>query len=108
MDRDWNLRTFVEAWFGVAQNPTVAGMDRHFYRGIGTAHVSVAVLFAAVVTNIHLLRTWHAETELGPADHPLLQPDHDSHGFERLDAGQAAHIARAHVLRGLAARPAAA
>ena len=106
-EADWNLRTFVEAWFGVAKNPTVAGMDRHFYRGIGTAHVSLAVLFAAVVTNIHLLRTWHAETELGPADHPLLHPDEDNHGFERLDAGRAAHVDRAHALRALTAPEAA-
>jgi hypothetical protein len=88
----------------VAKNPTVAGMDRSFYRGIGTAHVSPAVLFAAVVTNIHLLRTWHTDTRLGPADHPLLQPEDASHGFERLDAGQAAHIDRAHALRTLAGR----
>ncbi len=82
----------------MAKNPTVAGMDRHFYRGIGTAHVSIAVLFAAVVTNVHLLRKWHDETGLGPDNHPLLQVDEEDSAFERLDANQAAHIDRAHHL----------
>jgi hypothetical protein len=100
---EWNLRTFIEGWFGVAKNPTVAGMDRHFYRGKGTAHVSIAVLFAALVTNVHLLRNWHSQTGLGPADHPLLQADGDDHGFERLDANQAARIDRTHAIAQLAA-----
>jgi hypothetical protein len=98
-ETEWNLRTFIEGWFGVVKNPTVAGMDRHFYRGVGTAHVSIAVLFAAVVTNVHLLRKWNDETGLAPQTHPLTQPDEDDHGFERLDAGRAAHIDRAYGLQ---------
>jgi len=37
--------------------------------------VSIIVAVKVAAFNEDLLRIWHDRTELGPADHPLLQPD---------------------------------
>lgn len=94
--RAWNLRTMIEGLFGNMKNTSVAGMDRGYYRGVGVAHVTLAVLYAAVVTNIHLARTWHNDTALGDPSHPLLGPDDVDYGFVRLTAAGAALLDQAH------------
>lgn len=87
--REWNLRTLVEGFFGNAKNPSIAGMDRGYYRGVGVAHVTLAVLFAAIVTNIHLARTWHTDTDRGDESHIIYAPEPEDFGVTRLTREQA-------------------
>jgi hypothetical protein len=61
----------------------------------------MATLVAAVkvaVFNEEQLRMWHAETGLGPADHPLLQPDQPDWGFRNLTREEAEAIDQQHLL----------
>ena len=46
----------------------------------------------ASVFNEEQLRSWHEDTGLGPAEHPLLQPDPHDWGFTDLTKDQAKEI----------------
>lgn len=90
--RDFNRRTYVEGWFGVLKSSTATGLNRGSHQFYGLATSTLVMAAAAAVTNMRLLRTWHAETGLGDDTHPLLQPDEPFHGFSQLTAAQAAAI----------------
>ncbi len=51
------------------------------------------------VFNEEQLRMWHAQTGLGPADHPLLQPDQPDFGFRNLTKEEAEAIDRDYLER---------
>lgn len=60
----------------------------------------MATLVAAVkiaLFNEEQLRLWHAETNLGPVGHPLLQPDQPDWGFRNLTQADAEALDRRHL-----------
>jgi hypothetical protein len=85
----FNRRTYVEGFFGVLKSATATGLDRGTHQFVGLPLVTIVVTAAAAVTNMRLLRTWHAQTGLGDETHPLLQPDQPFHGFAQLSESEA-------------------
>jgi hypothetical protein len=90
--RDYNRRTYVEGFFGVLKSSSATDFSRGTIQYIGLPLVTIALTCAAAVTNLRLLRSWHAETELGDEGHPLLLPDEPFHGFTQLSAEGAQYV----------------
>lgn len=89
----WSKRTYVEGLFGQMKNQSLENLGRGHIRAPGLVLHNLAVTLAAVSHNMRAIRNWHEATGLGDPAHPLLQPDQESHGFERLTAAQAQDIA---------------
>lgn len=87
-----NLRSSVEGAFGILKNPSRQRMRRGQNRLPGLAMANLINGLKASVFNEEQLRSWHEDTGLGPADHPLLQPDPHDWGFTDLTKEQAKHI----------------
>ncbi len=102
--RKYARRTFVEGWFGVLESSTSTGLDRGSHAFVGLPLVTLVIAASSGVTNMRLLRSWHAETVLGDLTHPLLVPDEEFHGFAQLDWEQADHI-DAHTRQPTSRRP---
>lgn len=85
-------RTFVEGVFGILKNPSRQRLRRGQNRIPGLAMATVIAAVKDSVFNEEQLRAWHERTGLGPADHPLLQPDPPYWGFQDLTKEQAKAI----------------
>lgn len=71
----WNLRTYVEGWFGTLKGDN-AGRKRRgssLYKSLPLISLELAMFTAR--TNIIQLRAWHKETGLGDPMHPLLREE---------------------------------
>lgn len=90
--RAFNLRSSVEGAFGILKNPSRQRMRRGQNRLPGVAMANLINGLKASVFNEEQLRSWHEETGLGPAEHPLLQPDPHDWGFTDLTKDQAKEI----------------
>lgn len=77
-------RARVEGVFGIIKNPGRERVQRGQARIDGIAWMTLVLAIKASVFNEHQLRAWHERTGLGPADHPLLQPDPIYYGFAHL------------------------
>ena len=104
--RAMNVRTLVEGAFGILKNPSRQRMRRGQNRLPGLAMANLINALKVAVFNEEQLRSWHEETGLGPADHPLLQPDPHDWGFTDLTKEQAKAI-DARYLAGTARAPTA-
>ena len=96
--KDYARRTYVEGFFGVLKNESGTGHSRGTHQFIGLPMVTLVLACSVAVTNMRLLRSWHAETGLGPEDHELLKADQEFHGFRQLtkeeaDALDSPHLA---------------
>lgn len=87
-------RAMVEGVFGILKNPSRQRMTRGQNRIAGLATATLIAAIKHSVYNEEQLRAWHQRTGLGPADHPLLQPDQQYHGHKYLEPGEAAEIDR--------------
>ena len=90
--RAMNVRALVEGAFGILKNPSRQRMRRGQNRLPGLAIANLINALKVSVFNEEQLRSWHQETGLGPADHPLLQPDPHDWGFTDLTKEQAKEI----------------
>jgi len=95
--KDYARRTRVESFFGVLKNESATGHSRGSHQFTGLPLVTIVLACSIAVTNMRLLRNWHAETGLGPEDHELLKPDQAFHGCRQLtqeeaDAVNALHL----------------
>lgn len=93
--RDYNRRTYVEGAFGILKGDSATDFDRGSIQFVGLPLVTIAISCAAALTNVRLLRSWHAETGLGDECHPLLQPDAPFLGFTQLTPDTALELDRA-------------
>lgn len=59
--QSYNRRSAVEGFFGVLKAPTVGHHNRATSLFFEYAKNSLAVTFAAIATNLHLLANWHAD-----------------------------------------------
>lgn len=85
-------RTRVEGAFGIMKNPSRQRLRRGQNRLPGLAMATIVAGVKVAVFNEEQLRLWHDRTGLGPADHPLLQPDPPSWGFRNLTEAEAEAI----------------
>ncbi|MEI8082759.1 MAG: hypothetical protein WCI74_13045, partial [Actinomycetes bacterium] len=85
----YRRRTYVEGWFGIFKGTSSTGYHRGSHEFRGLPMVSLVLACAAALTNMRVLRSWHAETGLGETTHPLLQPDRPHYGFAELTQEQA-------------------
>ena len=69
---------------------------RGHFRVTGLILVRLALTVVAINDNVRHLRRWHDTSGSGPADHPLLQPEPDNHGWEWPTAVEAKQIAAEH------------
>ncbi|MBS4754718.1 hypothetical protein KG112_18075 [Nocardioides sp. zg-ZUI104] len=90
--RAFNLRSSVEGAFGILKNPSRQRLRRGQNRLPGLAMANLINGLKVAVFNEEQLRSWHEDTGLGPADHPLLQPDPHDWGFTDLTKAQAKEI----------------
>lgn len=90
-------RTYIEGWFGTLKGSTATNVHRGIHNFIGLPMSHIVIATAAAITNMRLLRSWHAETGQGDPNHPLLQPDPPRYGHIDLTAQQAALIDAAHL-----------
>ena len=90
--RAMNLRTLVEGTFGILKNPSRQRLRRGQNRLPGLAVANLINGLKVSLFNEEQLRSWHEDTGLGPADHPLLQPDAHDWGFTDLTKAQAKEI----------------
>ena len=60
---------------------------------------SIIAAIKVSIYNEEQLRAWHDRTGLGPADHPLLQPDPPYWGFRNLTKEEAKAIDAEHLRR---------
>ena len=93
-----NLRTLVEGTFGILKNPSRQRLRRGQNRLPGLAMANLINGLKVALFNEEQLRSWHEETGLGPADHPLLQADPHDWGFTDLTKDQAKDIDARHLL----------
>jgi hypothetical protein len=93
----YSKRTYVEGSYGNRKNPSTENMRRGIFRCVGIVWANLAIGMSAASYNQRMLRNWHDRTG-GHADHPLLAPSDENHGFVYLSAEQAAHIAAAFIL----------
>lgn len=93
------LRTLVEGTFGILKNPSRQRLRRGQNRIPGLAMATLVAAVKIALFNEEQLRSWHAQTGLGPADHPLLQPDQPDWGVRNLTQEEAEAIDRAHLER---------
>ena len=68
-------RGLVEGASGFMKDPSGQRLRRGQNRLPGLAMASITVAVKVASFNEDQLRIWHDRTGLGPADHPLLQPD---------------------------------
>ncbi|GGB98954.1 hypothetical protein [Cellulomonas carbonis] len=94
-----NRRTLVEGTFGILKNPSRQRLRRGQNRLPGLAMATLVAAVKVAVFNEEQLRMWHAETGLGPADHPLLQPDQPDWGFRNLTREEAEAIDQVHLMQ---------
>jgi len=97
--RKTKRRSLVEGVFGIMKNPSRQRLRRGQNRLPGLAMATLVAGVKAALFNEEQLRMWHARTGLGPADHPLLQPDQPDWGFRNLTQEEAEDIDRAHLER---------
>ena len=71
-------------------------MTRGHFRVTGLIMVRLALTVVAINYNVRHLRRWHDTYGTGPADHPLLQPEPDNHGWKWLTDVAAEQIATDH------------
>ena len=90
--RAMNLRTLVEDTFGILKNPSRQRLWLGQNRLPGLAMANLINGLKVALFNEEQLRSWHEDTGLGPADHPLLQPDPHDWGFTDLIKAQAKGI----------------
>ncbi|TWH03139.1 hypothetical protein L615_001200000080 [Nocardioides sp. J9] len=95
--RAFNLRSSVEGAFGILKNPSRQRMRRGHNRLPGLAMANLINGFKVAIYNEEQLRIWHENHGLGPADHPLLQPDPADWGFVDLTKDQATDIDQRHL-----------
>lgn len=95
-DRRWRrafkLRSLVEGTFGILKNSSRQRMRRGQNRLPGLAMANLINALKVALYNEEQLRLWHERTGMGPADHPLLQPDAHDWGFADLTKEQAKAI----------------
>lgn len=96
---DWqlayDLRTYVEGFFGSLKNPDTEGVRRGFTKFVGLPLVSLGLTLAAAVCNIrHQRRWWHGKPDR--PDHPLLVDDDPSYGWVELTEEEADALDRIH------------
>jgi hypothetical protein len=96
-----NLRSLVEGAFGILKNPSRQRLRRGQNRLPGLAMANLINALKVALFNEEQLRSWHEETGLGPADHPLLQPDPHDWGFTDLTKEQAKAIDARYLLQAL-------
>jgi hypothetical protein len=110
-DRRWrysfNPRSLVEGTFGILKNPSRQRMKRGQNRLPGLVTANLVNALKVAVFNEEQLRAWHENTGLGPADHPLLQPDGPDHGVTQLTQEQAEALDAMHLAKHLDAKTAA-
>ncbi|MDM8083790.1 hypothetical protein QUV83_03295 [Cellulomonas cellasea] len=92
-----NLRTLVEGTFGILKNPSRQRLRRGQNRLPGLAMATLVAAVKISVFNEEQLRLWHARTEDGPVDHPLLQPDQPDWGYRNLTQDESEAIDRQHL-----------
>lgn len=63
--RSKNRRSQVEGFFGALKTPTVGHHNRRTAQFFEYAKNSLAVTFASIATNLHLLANWHANRAAG-------------------------------------------
>jgi hypothetical protein len=85
-------RGLVGGAFGILKNASRQRLRRGQNRLPGLAMASIIVTVKVAAFNEDQLRIWHDRTGLGPADHPLLQPDPAYWGFTHLTAADAKSI----------------
>ena len=85
-------RGLVEGAFGIMKNASRQRLRRGQNRLPGLAMASIIVAVKVAAFNEDQLRIWHDRTKLGPADHPLLQPDPAYWGFTHLTEAEAKAI----------------
>jgi hypothetical protein len=95
--RAMNVRTLVEGAFGILKNPSRQRLRRGQNRLPGLAMANLINGLKVSLFNEEQLRSWHANTGMGPADHPLLQPDPYDWGFTDLTRAQAKAVDAAHL-----------
>lgn len=88
----FNVRSLVEGAFGILKNPSRQRMRRGQNRLPGLAIANIINSLKVAVFNEEQLRSWHEETGLGPADHPLLRPDPYDWGFSDITKAEAKEI----------------
>lgn len=95
-DRRWrnafNLRSLVEGAFGILKNSSRQRMRRGQNRLPGLTMANLINALKVAVYNEEQIRLWHERTGLGPAYHPLMQPDPHDWGFTDLTKEQARAI----------------
>lgn len=97
--RAFSLRSSVEGAGGTLENPSRQRMRRGQNRLPCLAMANLINALKAAVFSEEQLRSWQEETGLGPADHPLLQPDPHDWSFTDLTKEQAKAIELATCLR---------
>lgn len=79
----YDLRTYVEGFFGSLKNPDTEGVRRGFTKFVGLPMTSLGLTLAAAVCNVrHQRRFW--EDDPTRPDHPLLAPEPTFHGWREL------------------------
>ena len=94
--KSYARRTYVEGVFGNLKNPSTENMTRGHFRVTGLLMVRLALTMVAINYNVRHLRRWHDTYGTGPADHPLLQPEPDNHGWKWLTEDEAQQVAADH------------
>ncbi|RYF60611.1 MAG: hypothetical protein EOO27_05225 [Comamonadaceae bacterium] len=100
--RSYNPRSLVEGAFGILKNPSRQRLRRGQNRVPGLVMANLVSSLKTAVFNEEQLRSWHEDTNLGPSDHPLLQPDPVDHGVTQLTKEAAEELDRAHLAKVLA------
>lgn len=90
-------RSLVEGAFGILKNPSRQRLRRGQNRLPGLAMATLVAAVKIALFNEEQLRLWHAESDLGPANHPLLQPDQPDWGFSNLTQADAEALDRRHL-----------
>ncbi|MFP5309590.1 MAG: hypothetical protein ACLGIR_08430 [Actinomycetes bacterium] len=70
----YDLRTYVEGYFGSLKNPNTEGVRRGYSQFVGLPMVSLGIALAAAVCNVRHQRKFYADRD-DLHDHPLLTPD---------------------------------
>lgn len=90
---EWKKRPYVEGSYGNRKNGQTENIRRGQTRVSGIEKITIFHVLAAASYNLRMIRNWHERTGRGDANHPLLQPKQENHGFARLTKEQAAAIA---------------
>ena len=95
----FSLRTFIEDVFGNVKDPSTEGVSRGRCRLRGGGAHLLCLGFAAAAYNVRIARTLMEDIDKNTGawpenDHPLYQRDPEYHGFDHLEAVEAAAIDR--------------